>query len=106
VLKTMNKQPSSDRLPQGGGDPWSALGYLIAGVAFYGLIGWGLGVWLHASYLAAVGIVVGAGLGLYLVVKGLPKAPPAASDQRKHGPAPSADGEPVGPIDDNRGDAE
>lgn len=50
--------------PEGGGDPWAAFGYLVAGVGAYGLIGWGLSVWLHASYLIPVGILVGAALGL------------------------------------------
>jgi hypothetical protein len=53
--------------PQGGGDPWAAFGYVVAGVALYGLLGWGLSVWLHASYLLPIGILVGAALGLVLV---------------------------------------
>ena len=53
--------------PEGGGDPWAAFGYLVAGVGAYGLIGWGLSVWLHASYLIPVGILVGAALGLVRV---------------------------------------
>lgn len=63
----MSSQPSPGRPPQGGGDPWSAFGYLVAGIGLYGLIGWGLGVWLHASYLTPVGILIGAALGLVLV---------------------------------------
>jgi len=52
---------------QGGGDPWAAFGYLVAGVAFYGLLGWGLSRWLNAPYLIPLGILVGLGFGLYLV---------------------------------------
>lgn len=48
------------------GDPWHAFGYLIAGVGVYGLIGWGLDRWLDTRFLVVVGILVGAGLGLYL----------------------------------------
>lgn len=55
------------RPPEGGGDPWSAFGYLVAGVAVYGALGWWLGTWLHASYLLPIGILFGAGLGLVLV---------------------------------------
>jgi F0F1-type ATP synthase assembly protein I len=47
------------------GDPWRAFGYLVAGVAFYGLLGWLADRWLGTSFLVAVGILVGAGLGVY-----------------------------------------
>ena len=52
-----------------GGDPWAAFGYLVAGVAFYGAVGWGLSVWLDATYWIPIGILVGAAFGLYLVFK-------------------------------------
>ncbi|MDQ2838285.1 MAG: hypothetical protein M3Y42_06745 [Actinomycetota bacterium] len=51
---------------EGGEDPWAAFGYLVAGVLFYGLVGWGLSVWLHAGYWIPVGILVGAGFGMYM----------------------------------------
>lgn len=63
----MSQPPSRGQLPEGGGDPWAAFGYLVAGVGLYGLLGWGLGVWLNASYLTPIGIIVGAVLGLVLV---------------------------------------
>ena len=53
--------------PEGGADPWAAFGYLVAGVALYGLLGWGLGRWLNAPYLTPLGIVIGMAFGLYLV---------------------------------------
>lgn len=53
--------------PAPDGDPWAAFGYLVAGVLAYGLLGWGLSVWLHARYWIPIGILVGAGFGLYLV---------------------------------------
>ena len=49
-----------------GGDPWHAVGYLVSGVFVYGLLGWLTDRWLGTSFLVAVGILVGAGLGLYL----------------------------------------
>jgi|KBSSwiStaDraftv2_1062776.scaffolds.fasta_scaffold01140_13 F0F1-type ATP synthase assembly protein I len=52
---------------QGGADPWAAFGYLVSGVGVYGLLGWGLSVWLDASWPIPVGILVGAVLGLLLV---------------------------------------
>ncbi|MEO5853436.1 MAG: hypothetical protein ABIQ15_13080 [Nocardioides sp.] len=32
----------------------------------YGLIGWGLDHWLGTTFLVAIGILVGAGFGLYM----------------------------------------
>lgn len=54
---------------QGGGDPWQAFGYVVAGVAFYGFLGWLLDRWWGTSFLVAVGILVGAGLGIYMTLK-------------------------------------
>ena len=39
----------------------------MAGVLFYGVIGWVLSLWLHAPYLIPLGILVGAGFGTYMV---------------------------------------
>ncbi|WP_375500919.1 hypothetical protein [uncultured Jatrophihabitans sp.] len=66
----MTKQTAPGRMQgsgQGDGDPWAAFGYLAAGVAFYGVLGWLLGKWLNAEYLVAVGIVVGMLFGMYMV---------------------------------------
>lgn len=49
-----------------GGDPWRVIGYLIAGVAFYGILGWLADTWFGTSFLVGVGIVLGAVLGVYL----------------------------------------
>jgi ATP synthase protein I len=48
------------------GDPWHAFGYLVSGVAIYGFLGWLADRWLGTSFLVVVGILIGAGLGLYL----------------------------------------
>jgi hypothetical protein len=62
----MNKPPDpGDEVP--GGDPWAAFGYIVAGVAFYGVVGWGLSVWLHAEYWIPIGILFGLALGMVLV---------------------------------------
>lgn len=63
-------------------DPWGAFGYLVSGVLVYGLIGWGLDQWLDTSFLVAVGIVAGAGLGIYMTMKALQA--PTASDENKN----------------------
>lgn len=56
--------PSGEDQPKG--DPWHAFGYVVAGVAFYGVLGWLADRWLDTSFLVAVGILVGAGLGIYM----------------------------------------
>jgi hypothetical protein len=62
----MNRPPVPSA-PAPDGDPWAAFGYLVAGVAFYGTLGWGLSVWLHHEYWIPIGILVGVGFGMYLV---------------------------------------
>lgn len=62
-------------------DPWAAFGYLVAGVVVYGLIGWGLDQWLDTSFLVVIGIVAGAGLGIYMTMKAL-EVPPASDDHK------------------------
>lgn len=104
----MSQPPSPVQLPRGGGgDPWSAFGYLVAGVAVYGTLGWGLGVWLHASYLTPVGIVLGAALGLFLVFHqvGLGRGAGASA----HSSATSVSGPGAAPpveLREDRGDTE
>jgi F0F1-type ATP synthase assembly protein I len=81
----MHSSPRPDAPDQGGGDPWAAFGYLVAGVLFYGVVGWLLSIWLHAEYWIPIGILVGAGFGMYLVFARFSvKAP-----QNEHGTASS-----------------
>jgi ATP synthase protein I len=47
------------------------LSYLISGVIFYGALGWVGDHFLHTSFLLPIGIIVGAGLGIYLTIKRL-----------------------------------
>lgn len=58
--------PTSGSAESPSGDPWRAFGYITAGVMVYGLVGWGLDRWLGTSFLVAIGILVGAGLGIYM----------------------------------------
>jgi F0F1-type ATP synthase assembly protein I len=48
------------------GDPWHAFGYVVAGVAFYGFLGWLADRWLGTSFIVAIGILVGAAMGIYM----------------------------------------
>jgi F0F1-type ATP synthase assembly protein I len=45
------------------------LSYLISGVLFYGALGWVGDHFLHTTFLLPTGIVLGAGLGIYLTIK-------------------------------------
>ena len=45
------------------------LSYLIAGVAFYGLLGWLGDHFLGTGFLLPTGIVAGAALGCYVVIR-------------------------------------
>ena len=62
-------------------DPWQGFGYLVAGVAVYGLLGWLADRWLGTSFLVAVGIVVGAGFGLWLTIVRFTGSPPSGEGQ-------------------------
>lgn len=63
----MTERTRSQGGPDGpGGDPWHAFGYVVSGVAVYGLLGWLADRWLETTGLVAVGILVGAGLGIFM----------------------------------------
>lgn len=61
------------------GDPWQAFGYLVSGVLLYGMLGWLADRWLGTTFLVGVGIVLGAGFGLYLTWTRFAKHDPSAS---------------------------
>ena len=63
---------SSDDSPKG--DPWHAFGYVVSGVALYGLAGWALDRWLGTTFLVAIGILIGAGFGIYMTYARFTKA--------------------------------
>lgn len=48
------------------GDPWHAFGYVVSGVGVYGVLGWLADRWLGTTYLVAIGILLGAGFGIYM----------------------------------------
>ena len=57
--------PASGQTPSKG-DPWHAFGYLVSGVLVYGLVGWLADRWLGTSFLTVLGILLGAGVGIYM----------------------------------------
>lgn len=62
--------PSEDKKksPDMGGG-YTALAYLITGIGLYGGLGWLLDAWLGTKFLLPIGIILGAGLGIFLVVR-------------------------------------
>jgi ATP synthase protein I len=46
-----------------------ALSYLISGVAFYGFLGWLGDHFLGTGFLLPIGIVAGAALGCYVIIR-------------------------------------
>jgi ATP synthase protein I len=66
------------------GDPWHAFGYLVSGVAVYGFLGWLADRWLGTSFLVALGILVGAGFGLYMTFARFNGPSGAQSEQEKN----------------------
>lgn len=60
--------------PGSGGEQlgWSALGYLIAGIAVWGGAGWLVDQWLGLPHIGLlVGMIGGMGAAVYLIVKKL-----------------------------------
>jgi ATP synthase protein I len=97
----MNRSSASDA-PAPDGDPWAAFGYLTSGVALYGLLGWGLSIWLHADYWIPIGIVVGLGFGMYMVFSRYRFREPVVKDSSITDAA--IDPEKQRPDGDDRGD--
>ncbi|MCK5927431.1 AtpZ/AtpI family protein [uncultured Nocardioides sp.] len=60
---------SSDRTVEPSPDPWQAFGSLGAGVLLYGGAGWLADRWLETGFLLPLGLVLGAVLGFYTVIK-------------------------------------
>lgn len=52
-------------------DPWVAISRITGGILIYGAIGYGLDLWWGTSFMVGLGIVVGAGLGLYTIAASL-----------------------------------
>lgn len=52
---------------------WSAVGYLMSGIAFWGFVGWAVDRWLvHTGGVAtAIGVILGVVAAIYLIVKRL-----------------------------------
>jgi ATP synthase protein I len=72
------------------------LSYLIAGVALYGFLGWLGDRFLGTGFLLPIGIVVGAALGCYVIIRRFGVVAESSA-------APSAPTAPTGPAADKEG---
>ena len=62
-------EPSGSTGSQGMNQGLQVLSYLIAGIGVYGLLGWLGDHFLGTGFLLPLGIVLGAALGIYVVIK-------------------------------------
>lgn len=67
------------------GDPWHAFGYLVSGVLVYGFVGWLLDRWWGTSFMVALGILVGAGLGIYMTFVRFNRTPSTTASPQGEG---------------------
>ena len=65
------------------------IGYLVAGVLFYGFVGWLLSIWLDADFWIPVGILVGAGFGMTWRLPGTASNRPRVSTTQHRALRPS-----------------
>jgi F0F1-type ATP synthase assembly protein I len=56
-------------VPGGDGDAWAVVSYLIAGVGFWGFVGWLMDRWLGTSWLVMIGVLVGFAGAFYLIIR-------------------------------------
>jgi ATP synthase protein I len=65
-----NRTPK--RPAEGANLGWTAVGYLMGGIAVWGFLGWLVDRWLHSGGVAtAIGAVLGAAGGIVLVFRKL-----------------------------------
>lgn len=57
-------------------DGWTVTGTLITGIAFWGFVGWALSKWTGWIGFFAIGVILGAAAGVYLVYKQASAPPP------------------------------
>ncbi len=60
-----------------------AVGYIVSGVGLYGFLGWLADQWLGTEFLVAVGILLGAVLGIYMTFVRFPR--PSGRDDGQTG---------------------
>jgi ATP synthase protein I len=81
-MTQQNPRSAPDEEPSAG-DPWHAFGSLVSGVAIYGFLGWLADQWLGTSFLVVLGILLGAGFGLYMTFVRFNRPPAPQSKQQE-----------------------
>ncbi|WP_194291319.1 AtpZ/AtpI family protein [Cumulibacter manganitolerans] len=76
VEKERLRSEKRQRSQHGNEQGWTATGTLLSGIIVWGLIGWGLAAWTGWRPFLAIGVLLGAGLGVYLVTKQAGDPPP------------------------------
>jgi F0F1-type ATP synthase assembly protein I len=70
VTQSPQRPHDNDEAGSGAGKGWTALSYLISGMAVWGFVGWLVDRWLHTGGVATgIGIVIGMAGGVYLVAR-------------------------------------
>ncbi|MCI0687092.1 MAG: AtpZ/AtpI family protein [Sporichthyaceae bacterium] len=63
----MDRQSSPTPQPQGPGDGYVIIAYLLSGMILWGGVGWLLDRWLGTGFLLLIGLLIGAAASVYLV---------------------------------------
>lgn len=97
-----HSEPNSPDTAQADGmnEGITVLAYLISGVAVYGAVGWLGDHFLKTSFLLPIGIVLGAAVGIYVIIRRFGRisgATPAAGSTAARGHATA---EPKDQIDE------
>lgn len=72
---------STSSTPSSSDDAWGVLSYVLAGMLFYGGIGWLLASHFHQMWIFVVGMVVGLAASVYLIVKRYGTVPEQNNDR-------------------------
>lgn len=56
-------------VPSGGEDGMAVLSYILAGLIFYGGLGWAGDHFLKTSWLLPLGLILGLASSIYLIIK-------------------------------------
>ena len=62
------KAPAAEGRAQGLDIGWTVFGYLIAGMAAYGAIGWLIGRAVHVALLFPIGMLVGLAISIGFII--------------------------------------
>jgi ATP synthase protein I len=70
--RSPHRPGDEDEAAAGANQGWTAVSYLIGGILVWGFAGWLVDQWKHTGGIAtAIGAVLGAAGGVYLIVRRL-----------------------------------